>query len=62
MKNILITAGIVAAAATGVILYLRNRKQADAALANAAGEIHHGKRTLRDYFRKNRPHLEHSLS
>jgi hypothetical protein len=62
MKNILIAAGIVAGAATGVILYMRNRKMALAALDNAAEEVHHAKKSLRGYLRKNNRHMEHSLS
>lgn len=34
MKNIVIAASVIGAAAAGVIMYMRNRDRADAALAN----------------------------
>lgn len=62
MKNILITAGIVASAAATVLLVLRNRKMTAAAMEAAHGEIHHGKKALRDYIRKSQHKLERQLS
>lgn len=52
MKNILIAAGIVGAAAAGVVLYMRNRNQTSKTLhdvADAAGDAHDG---VRRFFRK----------
>lgn len=52
MKNILIAAGIVSAAAVGTILYMRNRnKTASVAhdLADAAGDAHE---EVKNHFRK----------
>ena len=52
MKNILIAAGIVGAAAAGAIIYMRNRnKTASVAhdLADAAGDAHEG---IKNHFRK----------
>lgn len=54
MKNILIAAGIVGAAAAGVVLYMRNRNQTSKTLhdvADAAGDAHEG---VRKFFRKSK--------
>lgn len=52
MKNILIAAGIVGAAAAGVVLYMRNRNQTAKTLhdvADAGGDAHE---SVRKFFRK----------
>jgi hypothetical protein len=52
MKNILIAAGIVGAAAAGTIIYMRNRNKTSRVahdLADAAGDAHEG---VKKYFRK----------
>ena len=66
MKNILIAAGVVAAATTGVLLYMRNRnKTASIAhdLADEAGEAHEGiKRHFRKANREAKREFNHAMS
>jgi len=61
MKNILIAAGIVGAAAAGVTLYMRNRNKTSKTLhdfADAAGDVHED---VRKYFRRGKMHAKRDM-
>ena len=61
MNKLLITAGIVSAAAAGVFFYMRNRNATSKGLhkfADAAGDAHE---SVRKYFRKANREAKHEL-
>jgi hypothetical protein len=52
MKNILITATVLGAAAAGVVLYMRNRDRVDSAIADVKDNAKNAFRKMNKQYRK----------
>ena len=66
MKNILITASVLGAAAAGIVLYMRNRDRVDTAIADVKDNARNAFRKLNKQARKaeknGQQHMQHAMS
>lgn len=61
MKNILITASVLGAAAAGVILYMRNRDRVDTAIGEVKDNARNAFKKMNKHYRRAEKNAQHSM-
>ncbi|WP_295124424.1 hypothetical protein [uncultured Chitinophaga sp.] len=66
MKNILIAASVLGAAAAGIVLYMRNRDRVDTAIAEVKDNAKNAFRKMNKHYRKTEKNaqnvMQHAMS